>query len=194
MGPGSGRNEDKSPARFWRFSGVHRDQQERSCLQGEARPPRHWLMHLSRFPSAHCAGRADLQAHCCGGDHRVGTAEQSFIARERKRVRPGERERDCGSVSAHFSHPAHRPDRREGRPASRGSGTRNERRGTRPGNSVLCLRVARTPGFSCRQEHRTLRQQGSGSCLTEHGKTKANQVSLHIRPRRESCSRGHHQD
>ena len=27
---------------------------------------------------------------------------------------------------------------------------RNERRGTRPGNRVLCLRVARTPGFSCR--------------------------------------------
>ncbi len=26
---------------------------------------------------------------------------------------------------------------------------RNERRGTRPGNRVLCLRVARTPGFSC---------------------------------------------
>src|SRR5438876_4380216 len=40
----------------------------RNRLQGEARSARHWLLHLSRFPSAHCAGRADLQAHCCGGD------------------------------------------------------------------------------------------------------------------------------
>jgi hypothetical protein len=46
-------------------------------------------MHLSRFPSAHCAGRADLQAHCCGGDHRVSTAGRSLIARERKRGRQG---------------------------------------------------------------------------------------------------------
>jgi hypothetical protein len=62
----------------------------RPRLRGEARSARQWLLHLSRFPSAHCAGRADLQAHCCGGDHRVGTAEQSLIARQRKRVRPGE--------------------------------------------------------------------------------------------------------
>ena len=36
---------------------------------------------------------------------------------KRKRVRPGDRDCGCGSVSAHLSHPAQRPDRRKERHA-----------------------------------------------------------------------------
>src|SRR5439155_15065576 len=43
----------------------------------------------------------------------------------------------------------------------RGSDARSERRGTRPGNRVLCLRVARTPGFACKNPDPLKRQPRS---------------------------------
>ena len=47
----------------------------------------------------------------------VGAAGRRFVAHKRKRVRSGEWERHCGSHPAHLSHPAQRPDRRQGRRA-----------------------------------------------------------------------------
>jgi hypothetical protein len=55
-----------------------------------------------------------MQAHCRGSDHLDGTAGRHFVVFEWQRGCSGERKRLCGSESAHLSHPAQRPDGRQG--------------------------------------------------------------------------------